>query len=212
MRFAVPAVLLGLVVAVVVAAARRDRDDEQVRVVQSEPGDGAGTADDRGTPGSGSNAAARPAQPQALPTAGDPKRWEVPAARLPPLKSDSADEADVGVEAARDEAAALRREAVELRAALDRLQAQEKRGARVRSENAESMRRRTEDLEEQIGDLQHRAQDLDGEAADLEGKEAPAADANGALHPDMDDTVVPDADPLSGDLEDPLDDEEVELE
>jgi hypothetical protein len=177
-------------------------------MAQSEGEAGASVGSEHGSGGGTEPGAVPRLDPKALPTSTDSKRWDTPASRLPPLKQDRAEEGDADVETAHEEAAALRREAAEIRASLERLEAQEKRGARVRSENADEMRRRADELKDQLGDLQRRAGDLDDEAADLHGHDEKGAHDD-VLHSDMTEhAVTPDADPLSGDIEDPLDDDD----
>ena len=187
--------------------------DHDASLAQSEAGAAAGAGSEPGAAGdSTGSGGVHHLDPRAVPTSHDPKRWESPASRLSPLKPDRPDEGDADVETAHEEAAALRREAAELRASLERLQAQEKRGARVKSEQTDAMRRRAEDLEDQIGDLQRRAGDLDEEAADLQGRDDNRAHDD-VHHSDMkEDAVAPEPDPLSGDLDDPLDDDEGDLD
>ncbi len=164
-------------------------------LAQSEPGDDAGTGSGGGT--------SRREDPIEYPTPGDPHRWEGPASRLVPLKEDRREEADVDVEASREEAAALRREAAELRDSLERVDAQKKRGARVTVEGPDDGRRGGE-IEERIEDLQNRARQLEEEADDLQGKSTDIVDP---AKTDEDRIGKPERDPLSGDIDDDTDDD-----
>lgn len=210
---AVLAALLARVPTVSVAAAAVARGP--VLLAQAEGGDSAeappsegGAVDNGAVDDGGAGAAPRAPEPKPLATSVDPNRWRS-SRPLKPLKGDHYDdEHDADVDAAHEEATMLRREAADLRAALDRLTAQQKRGARVPSEDADTIRRRAEDIETQIGELQRRAGDLDSEAEDLQGHEEKPIEPE-ARRRKTDEAVAPPAiDPLSGDIDDPLDDDD----